>query len=538
MVKEEITMEIKELLAQGKCALGIEFGSTRIKAILTDDSGNPVAQGDHMWENELKDGIWTYSEDAIWGGLQDAYADLKKNVSSEFGVTLKSFVAIGFSAMMHGYIALDKDDRLLVPFRTWRNTITEEAADKLTEAFNFNIPQRWSISHLYQAILNGEEHVKDISFLTTLAGLVHYKLTGSKVLGVGDASGMFPIDSVAMDYDAGMLNVFEGLIKEKNFPWTLKGILPSVLNAGEDAGKLTAEGAKLLDPEGDLEAGILLCPPEGDAGTGMVATNSVAPETGNISAGTSVFAMVVLKKALSSLHKEIDMVTTPSGAPVAMVHCNNCTSEINAWADIFEQFGKLMGADFSKGDIFTKLYGCALDGDKDCGGVAAYNYLSGEPVTGFMNGVPLFMRSASDSFTLPNFMRMHLYSALASLKIGMNILTDEEKVTIKKMYGHGGFFKTPVAGQTVCSAAINAPICLLTTAGEGGAWGIAVLALYASKKSSYSSLEDFLSREIFASAKATELMASAEDVEGFNKFTAKYVAGLATEKSATEVMIK
>ena len=536
--KVVIIMEIKNLLAEGKCALGIEFGSTRIKAILTDTEGSPVASGDHMWENELKDGIWTYSEDAIWNGLQDTYRDLKKNVSDTYGVTLKSFSAIGFSAMMHGYIALDKDDKLLVPFRTWRNTITEEAADKLTEAFGFNIPQRWSISHLYQAILNGEEHVKDISFLTTLAGLVHYKLTGSKVLGVGDASGMFPIDSVSMDYDAGMMDIFGGLISDRNFPWTLKGILPSVLNAGDNAGTLTSEGALLLDPDGDLEAGILLCPPEGDAGTGMVATNSVAPMTGNISAGTSVFAMVVLEKALSSLHKEIDMVTTPSGAPVAMVHCNNCTSEINAWAGIFEQFGKLMGVDLDKGDIFTKLYTCALDGDKDCGGLLYYNYLSGEPVTGFMNGVPLFMRSASDSFTLPNFMRMHLYSALASLKIGMNILTEDEKVTIRKMYGHGGFFKTPKAGQTVCSAAINAPICLLTTAGEGGAWGISVLALYASRRQEFDSLEDFLDKEIFAKAEATELMASPEDVEGFNKFTARYIEGLKTERSATEVMIK
>lgn len=533
-----MTMDYKNLLAEGKCVLGIEFGSTRIKAVLADMNGNPIEFGDHMWENDLKDGIWTYSEDAIWGGLQDAYKNLKDNVKAKYDVTLKSFAAIGFSAMMHGYIALDSKDELLVPFRTWRNTITEEAADKLTEAFDFNIPQRWSISHLYQAILNGEEHVKDISFLTTLAGYVHYKLTGVKALGVGDASGMFPIDSNTIDYDARMLGIFADMIKDKNFPWDLKGILPKVLNAGENAGTLTAAGAKLLDTEGDLNEGILLCPPEGDAGTGMVATNSVAPETGNISAGTSVFAMVVLKKAMSKLHREIDMVTTPSGAPVAMVHCNNCTSEINAWANLFDEFGKLMGANFDKGEIFGKLYGCALDGDKDCGGLVGYNYLSGEPVTGFMNGSPLFMRSAEDSFTLPNFMRMQLYSALASLKIGMNILTDEEKVEIKKMFGHGGFFKTPKAGQTVCSAAIKAPICLLTTAGEGGAWGIAVLALYAAKKDSYATLESFLEEEIFKSAEATELMASDEDVKGFDKFMERYVAGLATEKSATEVLIK
>ncbi|MBO7450361.1 MAG: ATPase [Clostridiales bacterium] len=531
-------MEINEMISEGKIVLGIEFGSTRIKAVLTDLQGNPIEFGDHTWENDYVDGIWTYSEEAIWCGLQNAYADLKKNVKNKYGVAIKSFAAIGFSAMMHGYVALNDKDELLVPFRTWRNTITEEAADKLTDAFDFNIPQRWSIAHLYQAILNGEEHVKDISFLTTLAGLVHYKLTGSKVLGVGDASGMFPIDSEKLDYDSKMLSIFDGLVADKNFPWTLKGILPKVLNAGEDAGKLTKEGALLLDPAGDLEEGILLCPPEGDAGTGMVATNSVAPETGNISAGTSVFAMVVLKKALSKLHREIDMVTTPSGAPVAMVHCNNCTSEINAWADLFDQFAKLMGVDLDKGDLFTKLYGCALDGDKDCGGLIYYNYLSGEPVTGFMNGSPLFVRNANDNFTIQNFMRMHLYSALASLRIGMNILTLEEKVTIKKMFGHGGFFKTPVAGQTVCSAAINAPICLLTTAGEGGAWGISVLALYAAKKSLYPTLEEFLDKEIFAKAKATELMADKADIDGFEKFMDKYVPGLEIEKKATEILIK
>lgn len=527
-------MESK-FIEEGKVVLGIEFGSTRIKAVMTDLKGNPVGFGDHMWENELKDGIWTYSEDAIWSGLQDAYQDLKKNVQTQYGVTLKSFAAIGFSAMMHGYIALNKSDDLLVPFRTWRNTITEEAADKLTEAFDFNIPQRWSISHLYQAILNGEEHVKDISYLTTLAGFVHYKLTGVKALGVGDASGMFPIDSKAFDYDAKMLDTFAGLIKDKNFPWDLKGILPKVLNAGDDAGNLTKAGALLLDPEGDLEAGIPLCPPEGDAGTGMVATNSVAPETGNISAGTSVFAMIVLKDAMKKLHKEIDMVTTPSGAPVAMVHCNNCTSEINVWAELFAQFGKLMGQDFNMGDIFTKLYSCALDGDKDCGGLTYYNYLSGEPVTGFMNGAPLFVRTAGDNFTLANFMRMHLCSALASLKIGMNILTNEEKVTIKKMYGHGGYFKTPKAGQTICSAAIGTPIGLLTTAGEGGAWGIAVLALYEARRSEFNSLEEFLEKEIFASSECTELIASKEDIEGFDKFLDKYVKGLAVEKAAAEI---
>ena len=523
--------EIKRLIGEGSCVLGIEFGSTRIKAVLSDLSGDPIASGDHMWENDLKDGIWTYSEDAVYKGLQSCYQSLKKEVSEKYGADLKKIAAIGISAMMHGYIALDDKDRLLVPFRTWRNTITEKAADILSERFDFNIPQRWSIAHLYQAVLNKEEHVKDIRSLTTLAGLVHFKLTGRKVLGIGDASGMFPVDSKINDYDPSMLAKFKELMEAEGLDIDLKAVLPQVLSAGEDAGCLTKEGALLLDPSGDLEEGSLLCPPEGDAGTGMVATNSVAPETGNISAGTSVFAMIVLKESMKKLHREIDMVTTPTGAPVAMVHCNNCTSEINAWVNLFEEYSKLMGASFDKGEIFGKLYSLALEGEKECGGLLYYNYLSGEPVTGFMDGAPLFVRNADSRFTLANFMRMHLCSALASLKIGMDILTDEEKVSVKKMYGHGGFFKTPAAGQTICSACLKTPVCLLTTAGEGGAWGISVLALYRLKAEGRT-LEDFLEKEIFSRASTSELTASDEDIKGFDAFMENYKKGLAVERAA------
>ena len=525
-------MDVKKLIEDGKSVLGIEFGSTRIKAVLVDEKGNPIASGSHEWENELLEGIWTYSEKAIWEGLSDCYSDLKKNVKDQYGVTIKSLGAIGFSAMMHGYLPFDGEDKLLVPFRTWRNTITAEAADKLTEALNFNIPQRWSISHLYQAILNGEPHVPSIRHFTTLAGYVHFKLSGRKVLGVGDASGMFPIDSKTGSYDEKMLKTFSKLIEKNGYPWKIKEILPEVLSAGENAGTLTEEGAKLLDKDGDLKAGISMCPPEGDAGTGMVATNSVKVETGNISAGTSVFAMIVLKENMKNLHQEIDMVTTPAGDPVAMVHCNNCTSEINAWVRIFDEFGKLMGKEFDRAELFSKLYSVALEGDKDCGGLLSYNYFSGEPVTGFSKGSPLFVRTAEDAFTLPNFMRMHLYSALATLKVGLDILTVEEKVKVKKMYGHGGFFKTPKAGQTIASAAIGSPVSVMETAGEGGAWGIALLALYMVEKKAKQTLAAYLEDVIFAGSAGSELMASPEDIEGFNTFMKKYVAGLSVEQAA------
>lgn len=527
-------MEVKNLIAEGKAILGVEFGSTRIKAVLIDDKGTPISSGSHEWENQLKDGIWTYSLEAVWAGLQDCYADLKKNVKDEFGVDITSFASIGFSAMMHGYLAFDKDGKLLVPFRTWRNTITGEAAEKLTAEFNYNIPQRWSISHLYQAILNKEDHVKDVDFFTTLAGYVHWQLTGEKVLGVGDASGMFPIDIATGNYDQKMVAKFDALNADKGFGWKLNDILPKVLSAGEAAGTLTEAGAKLLDPSGALKAGIPLCPPEGDAGTGMVATNSVAVRTGNISAGTSVFAMVVLEKELSKVYPEIDLVTTPDGALVGMVHCNNCTSEMNAWVSLFDEFASLIGASVDKNTLFTSLYNKALEGDADCGGLISYNYFSGEPVTGFTEGAPLFVRKADDKFTLANFMRMHLYSALAALKAGLDLMLKEENVKVDEMFGHGGFFKTKGVGQRIAAAAIDAPVSVMETAGEGGAWGIAVLAAYLIGKSSDEKLGDYLNKTIFADQKGSKLNADPKDVDGFNKFMDKYKAGLAIEHAAVD----
>ena len=427
-------MDVKNLLEEGKGILGIEFGSTRIKAVLIDEKGTPLASGSHEWENRLTDGIWTYTLDDIWSGLADCYADLASDVKKKYDVVLKKFASIGFSAMMHGYLAFDKEGELLVPFRTWRNTITEEAAAKLTEVFQYNIPQRWSIAHLYQAILKKEEHVGKIDFLTTLAGYVHWKLTGEKVLGVGDASGMFPIDCKSGNYDQNMIRKFDELTEPCGYGWKLSDILPKVLSAGEKAGTLTPEGAKLLDVSGNLEAGILLCPPEGDAGTGMVATNSVGVRTGNVSAGTSVFAMVVLEKELSKVYPEIDLVTTPDGALVAMVHCNNCTSDLNAWVNLFDEFAKSIGAAIDKNQLFSVLYHKALEGDADCGGLISYNYFSGEPVTGFDEGAPLFVRKADQTFNLANFMRTHIYSAIATLKIGMEIL-EKENVDIDKLMG-------------------------------------------------------------------------------------------------------
>lgn len=529
-------MEAKQFIAEGKAYLGIEFGSTRIKAVLVDKKGNPLASGGHGWENRYEDGVWTYTLDDIWDGLKDCYRDLKENVRKEYGVTLKRFAAIGFSAMMHGYLAFNKAGELLVPFRTWRNTITEEAAAKLTAEFQYNIPQRWSISHLYQAILNGEEHVKDVSFFTTLAGYVHWKLTGEKVLGVGDASGMFPIDVKTGTYDAAMADQFNRLIADRSFAWKLEEILPQVLSAGELAGVLTAEGAALLDPSGDLEDGIALCPPEGDAGTGMVATNSVAKRTGNISAGTSVFAMVVLEKELSKVYPEIDLVTTPDGALVGMVHCNNCTSEINAWVNLFKEFGELYGMKMDMNELFTKLYGVALEGDPDCGGMISYNYFSGEPVTGFDAGAPLFVRDAESRFTLANTMRMHLYSALAALKSGMDLMLKEEGVQVDELFGHGGYFKTKGVGQRIAAAAMNAPVSVMETAGEGGAWGIAVLAAYLKEKADGQSLGDYLNEQIFAGNKGVKLLPEAADVEGFEAFMAKYKKGLGIEKAAVDVL--
>jgi len=527
-------MDAAQLIIEGKGYLGIEFGSTRIKAVLVDKSGNVLASGGHSWENRYEDGVWTYSLKDIWDGLQDCYKDLKENVKKEYGVTLKHFDAIGFSAMMHGYLAFDENDTILVPFRTWRNTITEEAASKLTAEFNYNIPQRWSIAHLYQAILNGEEHVPYVDFFTTLAGYVHWRLTGRKVLGVGDASGMFPIDIHTGDYDQAMIQKFDKLVADQNYRWNLRDILPKVLAAGEEAGVLTEEGAALLDPSGDLQAGIPLCPPEGDAGTGMTATNSVAVRTGNVSAGTSVFAMVVLEKTLETVHQEIDMVTTPDGHLVGMVHCNNCTSDLNAWVGLFEEFYELMGQKTDRNTLFGTLYRKALEGDEDCGGLMSYCYLSGEPITDFEEGRPLFMRRPDSKLGLANFMRTHLYSSLATLKYGLDILFKEEHVTLDKLMGHGGFFKTKGVGQRIMAAAADVPVSVMETAGEGGAWGIAVLAAYRKDKKPGQSLSDYLNEQVFADAKAETMEPDAKDVEGFNAFMTSYINGLAAERGAVE----
>ncbi len=522
----------KQTIEAGKAILGIEFGSTRIKAVLIDTDNNPIAQGSHEWENQLVDGLWTYSIDTIWAGLQDCYADLRKNVKAEYDCEIKQLAAIGISAMMHGYMAFGKDQNILVPFRTWRNTNTAKAAAELSELFHFNIPLRWSISHVYQAILNGEEHVGKIDFLTTLAGYIHWQLTGKKVLGVGDASGMLPIDSNTNNYDAEMVAKFDKLIEPKNLGWKILDILPEVLNAGEDAGALTEEGAKKLDPSGTLQAGVPLCPPEGDAGTGMVATNAVRQRTGNVSAGTSSFSMIVLEKALSQPYEVIDMVTTPDGSPVAMVHCNNCTSDLNAWVGLFKQYQELLGVPVDMNEVFGKLYNHALEGDADCGGLIAYNYISGEPVTGLAEGRPMFVRSANDKFNLANFMRANLYASVAVLKIGNDVLFKDEKVQVDRITGHGGLFKTKGVGQRILAAAINSPISVMETAGEGGAWGIALLAGYLVNNEEKLSLADYLDKKVFAGNTGVEIAPTAEDVAGFDAYIETYKAGLAIEQAA------
>ena len=512
-----------------KTVLGIELGSTRIKAVLIDERHCPIASGDFEWENQLRDGIWTYPMDLVHTGIQTCFAALKADVKAKCGVELTTVGALGISAMMHGYLPFDANGDQLAEFRTWRNTITGQAAEKLTALFGFNIPQRWSIAHLYQAMLNGEAHVKDIAYLTTLAGYIHWQLTGKKVMGVGEASGMFPIDSKTLDYDEGMLQKFQALTG-----MDLRAILPQVLPAGASGGTLTEAGARFLDPTGALPAGIPVAPCEGDAGTGMAATNSVRVRTGNVSAGTSDFAMIVTDKPLG-VHREIDMVTTPDGLPVAMVHCNNCTSDINAWVNLFAEYSALMGQPVDKGRLFTKLFEAALDGDKDCGGLLSYNYFSGEGVTDLDEGRPLFLRTPDARFTLANFMRTHLLSALATLKIGLDILTQNEQVAIDKLYGHGGFFKTPEVGQRLLSAAVGAPVSVMETAGEGGPYGMALLGAYMLWKDPGESLPDYLDSKVFAEARSSTLMADAADIEGFNAFLARYKKALPLERTATEV---
>lgn len=518
----------------GKAILGIEFGSTRIKGVLIDEDNKPIAQGSHTWENQLENGLWTYSIDDIWQGLQHCYADLRANVQASYGVEIEHLAAIGISAMMHGYMAFDAAGNILVPFRTWRNTNTAKAAAALSELFVFNIPLRWSISHLYQVILDGESHVKNIDYLTTLAGYVHQRLTGRRVLGVGDASGMLPIDSISKNYSATMVEKFNRLIESRHYPWKLLDILPKVLQAGEDAGSLTAEGALLLDPTGHLQPGIPFCPPEGDAGTGMAATNAVKQRTGNVSAGTSSFSMIVLERELTKPYEVIDMVTTPDGYPVAMVHCNNCTSDLNAWINLFREYQEMLGLSVDTDELYARLYNKALEGDPDCGGIVSYNYISGEPVTGFAEGRPLFVRSANDKFNLANFMRAHLYASVGVLKIGNDILFNEEKIEVDRITGHGGLFKTRGVGQRILAAALNSPISVMETAGEGGAWGIALLASYVVRNSEGLSLPDFLDQKVFAGHEGVEISPTRDEVEGFNAYIKNYKKALAVEQAAVD----
>ena len=524
---------VKNIILNAETALGIEFGSTRIKSVLVDLNGSPLASGSFDWENSYKNGVWTYSLDEVFEGLRASFAALKKSVYDKYGVKLETVGSMGISGMMHGYLAFDKDGAQLAEFRTWRNTITAEAAEKLSALFDFNIPQRWSIAHLYQAILNGEEHVGRVDFIATLAAYVHYRLTGERVIGVGEASGMFPIDSSINDYDVAMLDKFDGCVADKGFPWRLRDILPRVLVAGERAGTLTAEGAAMLDPTGEFRPGVPMCPPEGDAGTGMVATNSVAVRTGNVSAGTSIFLMVVLEKALSKLYPEIDMVTTPSGKPVAMVHCNNCSGEIDAWAGLFTSMCSALGMDISIYKVLDKMFESALSGDKDCGGLVAFNYLSGEVITGLDSGKPLFLRGPESKFNLPNFARAQLCSAAATLSIGMEILADEH-VKIDKLLGHGGYFKAPLAGQKILAAALEAPVSVMKTAGEGGPWGIALLASYMPNKAEGETLEAFLDSRVFSNEDAFEVKPDPEDIAGFKKFLDNYKKSLPVEKAAVE----
>ena len=533
MDKQQIVADIEA----GRTSLGIEYGSTRIKAVLDDSNNEPIAIGTFDWENSLVDGYWTYSEQEIFEGLKTCYASLKADVAEKYGVTLKKVGALGISAMMHGYLPFDAAGNLLVPFRTWRNTTTTEAAHELSELFAFHTPERWSVSHIYQAVLNGEEHVPSIDFFTTLAGFVHWRLTGEKVLSIGDASGMFPIDSTTYDYDAAKIAQFDELVASKGVAWKVEDLLPKVLVAGEVAGHLTEEGARLLDPEGDLEAGCPLCPPEGDAGTGMIATNSIAQRTGNVSAGTSVFSMIVLEHALKdATAEEIDLVTTPVGDPVAMVHCNNCTSDINDWVDLLADFAQTMGVPVDKGDIYVKLFNAALTGDKDAGGLVSIPFISGETVMGVQTGFPMVVRKQNANFSIANFMRMHIMSAFGALAAGNEALRAED-VKIDKLYGHGGIFKTPKVAQSLLAAALEAPVTVMATAGEGGAWGQAVAASYMANKAEGETLADFLDNKVFAGMEGTTIEPDDADVEGYRAFLDAFKKVNEAEKAAEAQLV-
>lgn len=522
-------LDAKHAITRGNTALGIELGSTRIKAVLIGTDHTPLASGSYDWENRYENGIWTYSLADVWHGLQGCYRALAQDVELRYGIPLRTVGVLGFSAMMHGYLPFNRAGRLLTPFRTWRNTTTGQAAAELTALLGFNIPQRWSVAHLYQAILNQESHVADIDYLTTLAGYVHWALTGRRILGVGDASGMFPIDNGT--YSAPMLALLQAQLDGLGLPWRLEAVLPQVLPAGAEAGRLTEKGALLLDPSGTLQAGIPLCPPEGDAGTGMTATNSVAPRTGNVSAGTSIFAMLVLERPLSRVYPEIDLVTTPTGRPVAMVHCNNCTSDLNAWVALFHEFSGLLGAERSMEELFSLLLRRSLEGDADCGGLLSYNYLSGEPITQLTEGRPMLVRGPESRFTLGNLMRTHLYSTMATLKLGMDILS-REGVAVDRLLGHGGLFKTPGVAQRYLAAATNAPVTVMKTAGEGGAWGMALLAAYQLYREKTEELEAYLRQKVFSGMAGTCVQPDPVDAAGFDTFLSHYQAGLPAERAA------
>ena len=528
-------MNLQEQIQSGQASLGIELGSTRIKAILVGKNPNEViGSGSHSWENELVDGLWSYPLEQVWEGVQSTFQDLQKNIESTHGIRIQKLSSIGISAMMHGYLAFDQNDELLVPFRTWRNTNTQQAADQLTELFGMNIPLRWSIAHLQQVILEESEHVSKIDFLTTLAGYVHYKLTGQKVLGIGDASGMFPIDPAEKNYDQQMIQKFRELSKDSHLSKDILEILPEVLLAGEDAGRLTAEGAQLLDPEGELEPGALVCPPEGDAGTGMVVTNAISPTTGNISVGTSVFAMVVMEKPLDEIHHEIDVVATPVGDSVAMVHCNNGASELASWVSVFGEFAKLTGSKLSTDEVYQLLLEQALEGELDAGGLLAYNYLAGEPISDVASGRPTTIRTPDSDFSLANFMRSQVFGVFGTLSMGMEVLS-KEQVKVSKMNAHGGLFKTSGVAQQMLSAAIDAPISVASGASEGGAWGMAILASYA--VSDHDDLSEYLRSVVFADAESVTMAASKEEIDGYKKFLDRYKAGLSAVRKASEEVL-
>lgn len=528
---KEIIMKIEF----AKTVLGLELGSTKIKSVLLDENHEPIASGSFDWENRLIDGIWTYSMEDICNGVRACYKNLAADFTEKFGAPLTTVGALGISGMMHGYLPFDADGNLLTPFRTWRNTMTGEAAQRLTALFGFNIPQRWSVAHLYQAMLNGEEHLPRLANLTTLAGYIHRRLTGRNVLGVGEASGMFPIDSEKLCYNERMVAQFDELVENMGYRWRLRDVLPAVLPAGADAGRLTEEGARFLDPSGALRAGVPFAPPEGDAGSGMTATNSVRVHTGNVSAGTSDFAMVVVDR-LPGVHRELDMVTTPDGLPVAMVHCNNCTSDINAWAGLFSDFLRAAGLSLSNDELYRVLFQEALSGEGDCGGLISYNYFSGEGVTDVDEGRPVFLRRPDARLTLGNFMRAHLFSALATLKIGLDVLTKEEKVQIDRLYAHGGFFRVPEVGQRALSAAAEVPVSVMRTAGNGGPYGMALLAAYRLNRESGETLADYLEKKVFARAQATTLLADERDIEGFNLFLDRYRKAFPVELAAIETL--